>query len=99
MLNQNICRLNFFEGWGDVDNDHENHNYPSLLLEVGVPILSLKHCQQLFENWKIGMEYKYKGRIFGGNICAGAEPGKDSCTVRIFLVVKFYVCENVFRKS
>ena len=64
-----------------MDNDPDNKNYPSLLLEVGVPILSLKHCQQLFENWKVGIEYTYKGRIFGGNICAGAEPGRDSCTV------------------
>ena len=68
-----------------MDNDHENNNYPDLLLEVGVPILSLRHCQQLFENWKVGMEYRYKGRIYDGNICAGAEPGRDSCTVSFIL--------------
>ena len=80
-----------FEGWGDVDNDHKNENYPDLLLEVGVPILSLKHCQHLFENWKVGIEYRYKGRIFAGNICAGAEPGRDSCTVSFISIFSLYI--------
>ena len=86
--------LNFFEGWGDVDNDRDNNNFPSLLLEVGVPIISLKHCQQLFENWK---QTNYKGRIFGGNICAGA-PLKDSCTVSFISIFLWQKCVK-FSKS
>ena len=103
-------QLELFEGWGDVDNDRSNENYPSLLLEVGVPILSLKHCQQLFENWKVGIEYMYKGRIFSGNICAGAKPGKDSCTVSFISIFSLLInifcggknlwyVRNVFKKS
>ena len=74
-----------------MDNNHENKNYPDLLLEVGVPILSLKHCQHLFDNWKVGIEYRYKGRIYEGNICAGAEPGRDSCTVSFISIFSLLI--------
>ena len=66
-------------GWGDMDN---NKNFPSLLRAVQVPIIPYKVCLNLFENWKAN---NYKGRVYYGNICAGA-PLKDSCTVIIAIL-------------
>ena len=57
-------------------------NFPSLLRAVQVPIIPYKVCFNLFENWK---RQNYKGRVYPGNICAGA-PLKDSCTVIIVIL-------------
>ena len=59
-------------GWGAIDN---SMTYPDHLMTVQVPIWSYRKCYKTFENFANG---KFKGRVFSGNICAGA-PGKDSC--------------------
>ena len=67
-----ICEI---AGWGFTDNSGSE---PILLRNVQVPLIEFEKCKNIFENWESG---KYKGRIYGGNICAGAA-GKDSCGVK-----------------
>ena len=59
-------------GWGAIDNFM---TYPERLMTAQVPIWSYRRCYKTFESFANG---KFKGRMFSGNICAGA-PGKDSC--------------------
>ena len=59
-------------GWGAMDNFM---TYPERLMTTQVPIWSYRRCYKTFESFANG---KFKGRMFSGNICAGA-PGKDSC--------------------
>ena len=44
-------------------------------MRVDVPIWSHRDCFETYQTYNNG---KYEGRIFDGNICAGA-PGRDSC--------------------
>ena len=67
-----LCSFGTILGWGAINNDHR---YPDRLMSVQVPIWSYRKCFQDYQNYANG---KFKGRMFEGNICAGA-PGKDSC--------------------
>ncbi|KOB66881.1 Uncharacterized protein OBRU01_15058, partial [Operophtera brumata] len=52
-------------GWGLTEI---KYNSP-VLLKVSLPIIHNEECQQ-----------KYNGTLIGGQICAGGEAGKDSCS-------------------
>jgi len=56
-------------GWGDMDADPEETDYPAQLMEVTVPIVSNAVCNQA-----------YNGDITSNMLCAGyRQGGKDSC--------------------
>lgn len=62
-------------GWGK--NDF-NGVYQTIQKEVDVPILDASRCQSLLSSTRLGSTYLFDANSF---ICAGGEPGKDSCTV------------------
>ena len=65
-------------GWGTTS---ERNHFSSVMMEVKVPIVAFNKCLDLFEEWDNG---RYKGRIYGGNICAG-QPNRDSCKVNYLI--------------
>lgn len=63
-------------GWGK--NDFSG-SYQTIQKEVDLPIFDASRCQSLLQSTRLGSSYAFDGNSF---ICAGGEPGKDSCTVR-----------------
>ncbi|XP_008552476.2 phenoloxidase-activating factor 2-like [Microplitis demolitor] len=63
-------------GWNEADFDPSGR-FIQPLKEVDVPIVDAKKCEERLQTTRLTHNYKLDKRSF---LCAGAEPGKDSCT-------------------
>lgn len=62
--------------------------YQTIQKEVDVPVLDAGKCQAALASTRLGNAFVFDANSF---ICAGGEPGKDSCTVRELHSQRIYI--------
>lgn len=71
----------YVAGWGKNDFSTTGQ-YQAIQKEVDVPVRSPTECQTMFASTRLGPNFQFDTQSF---ICAGGEPGKDACTVRLLM--------------
>jgi plasma kallikrein len=72
----------FASGWGK-DVFGKEGKYQVILKKIELPIVPHGVCQDKFRNTRLGKRFV----LHKSFICAGGEPGKDTCKVRLLMVL------------
>ena len=64
----------FVTGWGK-DKFGEDGSYQAILKKIDLPVFGRQNCTEMFRKTRLGKNYVLNESL----ICAGGEPGKDSC--------------------
>ena len=68
-------------GWGK-NSFGQQGEYQSVLKEVDLPVIDNGRCEHALRQTRLGPYYQ----LHPGFMCAGGEPGKDACEVRLFII-------------
>lgn len=70
----------FASGWGK-DNFGKAGRYSVIMKKVPLPIVDFNTCQQALQNTRLTEKF----RLDGSFICAGGQPGVDTCQVNLLI--------------